>query len=299
MPNISVLLPVYNAEKYIEDTVSSILQQTYTDFELIAVDDGSTDRSLELLKSFDDRRLKIYHQKNSGIAATLNTAFRYSSGKFLARIDADDICLPERFSKQIEYLDKHPYIAVVGSAVQYIDSAGVYIARSFPPINTRFICKRLSQGRSCLAHPTVMIRAAAFRESGGYNELIGCGIEDTLIWPKIISCGHLIANIPTPLVQYRISSGSICSIWRDDEYFEIIREILENVNKVPDELAKRFANKLSVLNKNPTNRKKERNATILNNPYNKMYEHLKSLHISDFFCEKIVFSIRKFMDFVR
>ena len=246
MPKISVLLPVYNAEKYVGDTIHSVLQQSFSDFELIAVDDGSRDGSLEILNTFKDDRLKVYHQKNSGLAPTLNTAFRYSSGEYLARIDADDICLPERFCKQVAFLNDNPTIAVVGSAVQYIDDNGEYLARSFPSLNVRFIRKQLSRGFGCLAHPTVMMRSEAFRKAGGYNELIGCG-EDSVLWATMINLGFLVCNIPTPLVKYRLRSGALSNFKPDAEYEELRRNLFLNCNNLPDELAIAYSKRHSEL----------------------------------------------------
>jgi glycosyltransferase involved in cell wall biosynthesis len=296
MPRISVLLPVYNAERYVGGTVHSVLQQSFTDFELIAVDDGSTDRSLHILNSFDDQRLKVYHQKNQGLATTLNTAFRYSSGQFIARIDADDICLPERFLRQIAYLNANPSISVVGSAVQYIDDEGEYIARSFPTINVRFISKQLSRGRCCLAHPTVMMRAEALRDSGGYDELIGCGIEDSMLWAKMISRGHLIGNIPVPLVKYRLTSEAISSVSRDAEYNEIVRKMFDNVNDLPKELTTLFANKRLRMQEIGGKQTAGRISSVVNAACFKLYKYLISMKLPESLCEKVVYSIRTSLD---
>ena len=120
-PLISVLLPVFNAEKYLYDSIKSVLEQTFQDFELIIVNDGSTDNSLEVIKKFTDQRIVLIDQPNKGLAAALNAGAAFCKGVFIARMDADDICSIDRFQKQADYLTRNPQVSVVSSAVIYID----------------------------------------------------------------------------------------------------------------------------------------------------------------------------------
>lgn len=298
MHKISVILPVYNAEKYIGDTIRSVLQQTFTDFELIAIDDGSSDGSLKILNSFDDHRLKIYHQENRGLSAALNTAFRYSSGDLLARIDADDICLPERFQKQVVFLDNNPSIAVVGSAVKYIGENGEYIARSFPTINVRYIRKKLALGLGCLADPTVMMRSEAFKVAGGYNELIRCG-QDAILWAKMVNLGYIVGNISTPLVKYRLRNGALSNFEPDSEYEEIRRKIFSDCIHLPDELAIAYNEKYFKLLSSCTKITQERVLSVLNTNQFKLYQYLIAIKLPEKSCEKIVYLIRNALDTFR
>ena len=124
-PQISVVLPVYNEEKYIEECIWSILNQTYNNFELIIVDDASTDRSLEIINTFNDPRIQLFsNKKNLGIAKSLNKGCLNVRGEFIARIDANDIAVKTRFEKQLKYLNNNPNCAVVFSPVLIIDENG-------------------------------------------------------------------------------------------------------------------------------------------------------------------------------
>lgn len=112
-PKISVIMPAYNAEQYISEAIESILNQTYSNFEFIIIDDGSTDRTVEMVQSYSDPRIRfVQNEHNLGVAATLNRGLKLATGEYIARMDADDIALRERFGKQVSFLDMHPEIAV-------------------------------------------------------------------------------------------------------------------------------------------------------------------------------------------
>src|SRR5262245_17330643 len=115
MPRISVIFPIYNGEKFLHQAMQSVLAQTYQDFEIIAINDGSTDRSAEILESYRDARIKIIHQENQGLALALNTGIMHATGEFIARQDQDDISLPNRFAKQMEYFSHHPDCTLLGT----------------------------------------------------------------------------------------------------------------------------------------------------------------------------------------
>ncbi len=125
-PSVSVLMPIYNAELTLAEAVESILAQTFTDFELIVVDDGSTDGSLQMLQKFAhrDTRIRIISRPNTGIAGALNEAMDAARGEFLARMDADDISLPARFEKQVAFLQEHPDVVLLGSRVMLVEPYG-------------------------------------------------------------------------------------------------------------------------------------------------------------------------------
>ena len=117
-PKISVVMPAYNAENYIREAIDSILAQTFRDFEFLIIDDGSTDHTVEIIRSYSDSRIRLYqNERNMGVAATLNRGLDLARGEYIARMDADDISLPERFAKQAAYMDAHPDVAVCGSNI--------------------------------------------------------------------------------------------------------------------------------------------------------------------------------------
>lgn len=206
MPRISVIMPAYNAEKYIKEAVDSILSQTFRDFELIILNDASSDATEDIILSFDDPRIVyVKNEENLGVAGTLNRGLELAKGEYIARMDADDISLPERFEKQAAFLDGNAAVAVVGCAVERFCgeesmgvrrfSAGAEMLR----IDTLFGCP--------LAHPGVMFRTAAIRELGGYDVAFE-GLEDYALWWKVSGKWDLAA-LPQVLLRYRIHPGQV------------------------------------------------------------------------------------------
>ncbi len=158
-PLISVILPVYNANGYLPLALESIFAQTYKNFELIAVDDGSTDNSLDILKKYakKDQRIKVYHNKrNLNIANSLNLGIKHAKGQYIARMDADDISLPHRFQKQIHFLLKHPEVIILGGQVRTIDVNGKALGRKLFPILDNEIRESLYTSNP-IQHPTAII----------------------------------------------------------------------------------------------------------------------------------------------
>ena len=204
MPVVSVLMPVYNAERYVGEAVRSILAQTFSDFEFIVIDDGSTDRSGELLSALAaaDRRIRLIRRPNTGYLRALNEGLGYCSGEFVARMDADDVSLPERFERQIGYLREHPECLVVGSGMLRMDADGDPICEEPMPTAHEEIEARLLKGLGALPHPSAMIRREAIVAAGGYREAY-YGAEDHDLWLRLAERGRL-ANLPEPLVKCRI-----------------------------------------------------------------------------------------------
>ena len=202
---LSVIMPVYNAEKHIGEAVSSILNQTFGEFEFIIIDDCSTDSSYELLQCFakDDGRIKLYRNiKNSKISYTLNRAMRIASGEYIARMDADDISLPERFSVQLEYLDNHRHVSLVGASVYYIDDSGNPVGCRDSICGSSLI-ESIIELRSPIAHPTWMFRRKEFEKIGGYREVVPAEDYDILL--RLYSAGIRFDNVPEKLLKYRLS----------------------------------------------------------------------------------------------
>lgn len=213
-PKISVLLPVYNGESYLREAIESILHQSYTNFELIIFNDGSTDNSEKIIKAFDDSRIVYYKQENQGLAATLNNAIKVSKGEYLARQDQDDYSYPERFEKQIEFLEKHPHYGVVGTWAENIDSEvkdriwNKQPHHKRPPIES-FVLKYELLFGSPFVHSSVMIRKSVFDKVGLYSiDKVRQPPEDYELWSRIAR-EFEIANIPEMLQVYRRGSESM------------------------------------------------------------------------------------------
>ena len=206
---ISVLLPVYNAEKYLRNALDSLLVQTHSNFEIIAVDDGSADGSLQILKEYaDDARVRILSRSNTGMVGALNDAIAMARGQFLARMDADDISMPTRLECQIAFLKDRPDCVAVGSSVSIMDEQGNDIYVDEAPTEHDEIERMFFAGRGAVCHPTVMMRAWAVRQVGGYREQYRDLSEDVDLFLRLGEVGKL-ANIRFPLLRYRWHLNSI------------------------------------------------------------------------------------------
>lgn len=215
-PFVSVVLSVFNGEKYLEIAVRSILEQTFTNFELIAIDDGSTDASGRILETLSrsDSRLRVFSQGNQGLIAALNRGVSLSQGQFIARMDADDIAVPERLERQVEFLNRNPGIALVGSAMTLIDSHGKKIRElPYPTGPIRVAC--LMRDSCSVAHPTVMVRKTVLLELGGYRPAFQHA-EDYDLWLRLIE-RHCIDNLPESLLLYRHHGGNVSVRFRQKQ----------------------------------------------------------------------------------
>lgn len=197
-PQITVLLPVYNGEQYIAEAVTSILEQTYTDFELLVMDDGSTDGTPQVLAPFAarDARVRLYRRENRGLIATLNEGLAMASTELVARMDADDHAMPERLALQKAFMDAHPQVAVCGTGMEMYESGRVVTPRYSAPFDV------LCLFGSPLAHPTVMFRRSVVLGLGGYAADMPAG-EDYDLWCRIAAAGYSMDNLPQTLLRYR------------------------------------------------------------------------------------------------
>jgi glycosyltransferase involved in cell wall biosynthesis len=213
VPVISVVLPVYNGERYLEKAIQSVLDQSFTDFELIIINDGSTDKTEFIILSFPDPRIVyLKNQQNSGLIYSLNRGIEMAQGKYIARMDADDICLPDRLEKQKMFLDIHPGIAMTASLAVLIDEAGrekeirEEDKKTILPLQIR----RKMPYENCIAHPTVMMRSELFKELlyKPYQK----NIEDYDCWLRLLNCGYAIQKTDEPLLLYRTHEESITHV---------------------------------------------------------------------------------------
>lgn len=203
MPEISVLMSVYNGEPYLEAAIKSIREQSYKDFEFIIVNDGSTDHSLEIILQHaeQDKRIRVIDQANQGLIAALNTGLKNCETPLVARMDADDIALPERLYQQKDYMDKNPHIVALGSAILLIDEKSQTFGKSTYPSNGKALGEYLYKIGSPFAHPAVMMRKAPVMELGGYRKAYKHA-EDYDLWLRLHKIGGL-DNLKTPLLKYR------------------------------------------------------------------------------------------------
>lgn len=208
MPVILVVMPVYNAARFVAEAVESILAQSYGDFEFIALDDGSADESAEILDRYarQDGRLRVIRRAHAGLPATLNFGCSLAQAKYIARMDADDAALPERFKRQIEFLEREPRVAILGTQLQQIREDGTPMAVSNHPLTHAEIAANM-QKFCCIHHPTVMMRAEAMRALGGYREAFQAA-EDHDFWLRAAERFEL-ANLPQVLLRYRLHTRAV------------------------------------------------------------------------------------------
>lgn len=227
-PTVSVLMAVYNGEEYLRQAVDSVLAQTFGDFEFIIIDDGSTDSSSRMLEAYSrqDSRIRCISRPNKGLTKSLNEALRMARGDLIARMDADDVCLPQRFEKQVAYLREHPEIVLIGSRVQFIDPDGWPI--NFKPgmmLTHEEIDAALLRKGWPMVHPAVMMRRQAVMDIGGYSEAYLTN-QDHDLFLRLAERGR-VANLPDVLLQYRQHFGSISlakSKQQGDNIEAILRE---------------------------------------------------------------------------
>jgi glycosyltransferase involved in cell wall biosynthesis len=206
LPAVSVVMSVYNGLPYLPAAIDSILAQTFGDFELIIIDDGSTDGSGAVIDSYSDRRIRVLTQSNLGLVASLNRGIREARGRYVARHDADDQSEPERFARQIAYLARHPGTAVVGSPMSVIGEDGRIKHRHAVLLGDPELRQELLV-RSPFVHGSVMIDAAALDKSGGYDQS-AWPAEDYDLWLRLSEQGRL-ANVPEYLYRYREHGAGI------------------------------------------------------------------------------------------
>ncbi len=206
-PLVSVVLPVYNSEKYLLEAVESILKQTFGDFELIIIDDGSTDDSAKILDSINDTRIiRLRNEKNSGLVVSLNHGISVASGKYIARMDADDISMPERLVKQVNFLEAHPDVCVLGTGI-YTHIEGGSVKDGIVRFPTHDKCIRwMLCFRSAIAHVTAVIRREFLMGDGSYHQQC-LYAEDYDLWVRLMPRA-LFANLSEPLVLVRYYAGS-------------------------------------------------------------------------------------------
>ena len=214
-PLVSVLIPCYNCEEYVEEAVMSIIKQTYSNLEILVIDDGSTDNTktiLQRLAQKDSRIRYIKNEENLKLIKTLNKGLDLCNGKYIARMDADDISLLTRIEKQVNFLEKHPEIGIVGT---YTKNFGVNNRTWKMKTRDKFIRAHLFFN-TCFAHPSVMIRTSVLRDNHLYYDANYLHAEDYKLWCDIAQYTKL-ANIPEILLYYRINQNQISNKYSKEQ----------------------------------------------------------------------------------
>jgi glycosyltransferase involved in cell wall biosynthesis len=205
MPTVTVLMSVYNGMPYLHDAVNSVLEQTFQDWTLLLINDGSTDGSADYLNQLDDRRIRVVHQSNQGLAAALNNGIKLIETEFVARLDADDVALPTRLEKQLAFLQSHPRVGMVGTQIAPLGAKRVGGGGNLP-LDHHSIDFGLLHGHHSISHTSIMCRTALLREIGGYWP--SGWSED---WDLYLRMGERaeLANLNEVLVHYRVVESGI------------------------------------------------------------------------------------------
>lgn len=211
-PAVTVLMPVYNAARYLKRSMDSILDQTFSEFEFLIIDDGSTDNTVSIVESYRDPRIRLVkNEANMGISATLNRGIALANCSLIARMDADDFSYPERLQKQYNYMMLHPECALLSTWVRVVSDDDLFIKleryrSEFYYYNLTFEC--------WMYHPTIMFRKEPIIKAGMYSKMYS---EDyDLFWK--VSSQFKIWNLAEPLVEYKIASTSLNLVLRKEEY---------------------------------------------------------------------------------
>lgn len=224
---VSVLMPVYNGASYLQEAIDSILNQTYHDFELIIVDDGSKDESAAIIArnaAKDSRIVALRNEKNSGICVTLNKGLHIARGEYIVRMDCDDISLPKRIERQVAFMDEHPEVGVSGMNI-LIFGEGIS-DRKFDFSFTPVACKADMLFYPCLAHPAAIMRKTALQQLDMYYDDYYRGMEDFDLWWRL-SLVSKISNMPERLLKYRIHATQETQKKSDETFKLKIRKHLE------------------------------------------------------------------------
>lgn len=225
-PLVTVLMPTYNSERYINEAIDSILHQSYTNFELLIIDDCSSDSTREIIRQYSDPRIRtIFHQKRVGLAQSLNIGVRTALGGFIARMDADDISHPDRLEEQVRFLEGNRQCGVISGFIRLIDKNGIPcgIWEADQKGNTSNRIDSLLPWENCIAHPTILIRKEILLQYP-YDEGVK-GAEDYELWLRLRYFGVIIDKLPKTLLDYRIHTDSVTSSLniRDGAFYKVFK----------------------------------------------------------------------------
>jgi glycosyltransferase involved in cell wall biosynthesis len=220
---ITVLMPAYNAGKYIREAITSVLEQTYRNFELLIVNDGSTDDTISVILSFNDPRIVLVDQDHHGVAQALNTGLRLADTYYVARFDADDICMPDRLEKQFNFLEDHPDYVLVGSDAEYILEPGDFLFSFKCIAHSNEEVQRNMYMYCPFIHSSVMYKKDEIIKAGGYDAHAH-HFEDYLLWTSLAKIGKM-QNLREPLIKVRFNPASVTidEKWRGERFRQLKR----------------------------------------------------------------------------
>lgn len=225
-PAITVLMPAYNAAKYIGEAIQSVLEQTFRDFELLIVDNGSADNTVGIINQFNDARIKLIEEKKVGIAFALNKGLAEARAEYIARFDADDICEPARFRKQFDFLRANPGYIVCGSDAMYISENGEHLFNFRCTGHTHEEITKQLLAHCPFIHSSVMYRKEPILQAGGYPA-DAHNFEDHLLWVQVKDAGRY-ANLPERLIKIRFNPASVTidEKWRGARFRQLKKKII-------------------------------------------------------------------------
>jgi hypothetical protein len=245
-PTVSVVMSVFNGERFLPEAIESILDQSFKDFEFIIIDDGSTDRSASILDSYknSDSRVRVFHEQHAGLVNSLNRGCALAQGKYLGRMDADDVASIDRLALQVDFLELHKEIGVLGGTVEWIDADGKSLGIYPYPFEDAEIKTELLR-RCAMWHPTILLRREVLAWAGGYRHIAGA--EDYDLWLRVARQFQL-ANLETVILKYRIHPqqvsmqlkmkqvlGTIAVQVAAQKRAEGLSDPLDNVNEITPE----------------------------------------------------------------
>jgi glycosyltransferase involved in cell wall biosynthesis len=222
-PVISVVMPAYNCAGFLRESLDSLVGQTFSDFELIIINDGSTDNTADIIRSYkDDRIIYAENSKNEGLAFTLNRGIDLARGHYIARMDGDDICLPQRFQQQFNFFNAHPHVEILAAWIELMDEDGKFIGYWAEEKNANTPQKIRSQlaKDNCIAHPTVMAKADLLKK---YKYNTAQSAEDYDLWLRITADNIPVYKLEEVLVRHRINRNSFTRQRQKNVFLNIAR----------------------------------------------------------------------------
>ena len=233
-PKVTVLMPVYNGEAFLRQAMESVLRQTFADFELLVIDDGSSDSTVDIVTSYPDLRIRLVQNgKNLGLIETLNRGIELARGEYILRMDCDDVCLPERLQRQMDFLERNPGVGVCG--VWYLEFGGKgHKTTCCAPDHDSIRCGTLFN--PVVGHPTVLLRRSMLLEHGLRYDPAFLHAEDYQLWVRAINDCRF-ANIPEVLLEYRVHPGQVtsrCAIQQMESSGKVRRALLKELGIDPD-----------------------------------------------------------------
>jgi len=233
MPKVTVLMPIYNAGKFLREAVDSILKQSFSDFEFLIIDDGSTDGSQSIIRSYDDSRIRfVQNERNLGVARTLNKGFTLAQGQYVARMDADDISLPYRLEKQVHFMEENPEVGVSGTWIRLFGDQPRVVGRC--PVGAPVVKSYLLFDNP-MFHPSVILGRAMIEKHGLRYDPLFKRTEDFELWSRA-SEFFAMDNLPEVLLHFRVHGSSVTSTTQDvmtQQTEKILARSLERIGIEP------------------------------------------------------------------